>query len=172
VLGLDKSAPTSATGTPRQPKPSGPIAEYLEQSLRKELPGVELVDGMTDQHAEFALERERLLSDALMREAVELGYRKCLACGGDEVQRTKCEACNRSGYFYGPNTRDLASSRIAAELDRRIKLFGLDKHPPHRSALNSDQVAFREMLEKASDEELDAELERLRAGLPDNPTSE
>jgi predicted RNA-binding Zn-ribbon protein involved in translation (DUF1610 family) len=138
LLGLDKPPPTSVTGTPRHPKPSGPIADYLEQSLRKELPGVELEDGMSDVVAEFALEREVLLSEALMREAVEIGYRKCLACGGDEVQRVKCAACNRTGYFYGPDTRHAASSRIAAERDHRIELLGLDRQPPLRPATGGE----------------------------------
>jgi predicted RNA-binding Zn-ribbon protein involved in translation (DUF1610 family) len=161
LLGLDKPLPASATGNPRKGKPSGPIVEYLEQSLIKELPGIEREDGVTGELAEFALERERLLTDALIRELAHIVLKTCDECGGDEAQRAKCWTCNRTGYFYGPDRRDAASRRIRSSQDHRIKLLGLDRETPLQRGSDPSLAPFFEMLRLASNEELEAELERL-----------
>lgn len=169
LLGLDKLPPASAIGSPCRRKPSGPIADYLEQSLAKKLPGVELEDAMAGELAEFALERELLLTSALMREAAQIVQRKCIACGGDQSRRVECDTCDRTGYFYNPGTRLKAMSRSGKVQAQRIKLLGLDKQPSHRPASDPGSVAFFEWLEKASDQELEAELERLSGGISDKP---
>ena len=122
--------------------------------------------------AEFALERELLLTEALMREAAQIVLRRCDVCGGDEVQRTKCETCHRTGYFYDPDRRIETISRHGVSQDHRIRLLRLDKESPHRPAPDPDLAAFIEMLQNASDEELETELERLTAGISNKPTSD
>ena len=174
LLGLDKLPPASATGNSRPPKHSGPIADYLERSFMKELPArLDREDEViNDELAEFALERELLLTEALMREAAQIVLRKCEVCGGDDVQRTKCETCERTGYFYDPDRRLGAISRHGVSQDHRIKLLRLDKESPPRPASDPDLCAFFEMLQNASEEELETELETLIAGISNKPTSE
>jgi hypothetical protein len=164
LLGLDKPPPTTVTGTSRHPKLSGPIVDYLEQSLKKKLPGVELEDEeVTADLAEFALESELLLIDALIREAAQLALRKCWACGGDEAARAKCEACDRTGYFYRPDMRLVALTRIRRASGDRVKLLGLDKKPL-RPPVDPELAEFFEMLNNLSPDEVAAELEILRTG--------
>jgi predicted RNA-binding Zn-ribbon protein involved in translation (DUF1610 family) len=172
LLGLDKPPPSSATGSPRHREPSGPIAEYLGQSLAKKLPGVELEDAMAVELRGFALDRELLLLDMLMREAAHFLLRECIACGGDKSQRTQCDTCGRTGYFYDPATRVKAVRSSGRVQEQRIKLLGLDKQQLHWRASDPASVAFLRWLQKASDEELEAELEKLSAGSEDKATNE
>jgi len=193
LLRLDKRPPTSSTGEPLAPKHRSPPADYLERKLNKELARLEREEGITpgqiaakagasrqrvdqiinatpegapertDELAEFALERELLLTKALIREAAQILLRKCEWCEGDETQRTKCTTCARTGYVYRPDTRLRAIDRIADARDHRIKLLGQDREPPPRPGSDPGMGAFFEMLQKASDEELAAELEKLEA---------
>lgn len=165
LLGLDKLPPSSTTEGARHPKPSGPIAEYLEQSLAKKLPGVEVEDEWAGSLAEFALDRELILTSAVMREAAHFIQRKCVACGGNESRRVECDTCDRTGYFYPPHTRLEAMSRQGNMQDQRIRLLGLHKQPlqpPHQRASAPDSVVFFQWLEHASDGELEAEVEKVR----------
>ena len=127
---------------------------------------------INDELAEFALERELLLTEALMREAAQIIVRKCEMCGGDEVPRTKCDTCYGTGYFYGPDRRLDVIRRHGVSQDHRIKLLRLDKESPHRPASDPESIALFEMLHKISDEEIEAELGPLLAGSSNKPTSE
>jgi hypothetical protein len=173
LLGLDKPPTNSAIGNRRPPKPSGPIADYLEQALTKLPPGVELEDGtICSELEEFALERELLLTEALLRETAQFVLRKCWRCGGDRIKRTTCVSCEGDGYFYDADGRLAAISRMQALRDTRIKLLGLDKPSPPRPATDRELDAFFEMLRMPSQKELEAELDKLIVGIPSQRTSD
>jgi transcriptional regulator with XRE-family HTH domain len=121
--------------------------------------------------AEYALDRELGLIEVLIRESAHILLTKCEVCGGDEVQRTRCETCKKTGYRYPAETRLEAIDRIGAASDRRIGLRGLDKEPPPRPASDLGN-AYYEMLQTLSDEELAVELERLEAALTGEPIPE
>ena len=91
---------------------------------------------------------------------------------GDKVERTKCDTCYRTGYFYDADKRLDAISRHGVSQDQRIKLLRLDKEPPHRLASDPDLCARFEMLQKISDEEIETELGPLLVGKSNKPTSE
>lgn len=110
--------------------------------------------------AEFALERALAVIDAIMREAWEILLRKCDQCGGDEKRRAQCWACERTGYFYRVEDRFAAFDRYARGQDRRIKLLGLEGTVRAQPAASPSRDFYAE-LQALSDEELDAELERL-----------
>jgi hypothetical protein len=171
LLGLDRPTPRSASGGPPAPKTDSPLAEYVVRTLKEELARLEGEGGTTmsdaalqealeraDELREFALERELVLTDALMREAADIALRKCAACAGREPQRANCATCGRDGYLYDADMRLKALDSIGRTRNQRIKLLRLDKQPPSRPPLDPDLAAFFEKLQTTTNEELEAEL--------------
>jgi hypothetical protein len=114
--------------------------------------------------AEFALERELLLIEGLIREAAQILLTKCEACGGDEADRSKCETCEKTGYLYDADIRLEAIDRIGDAQDRRIRLVGANRYPTAPAASHPSRGPYVEMLQ-LSDEDLAAERERLEVFL-------
>jgi hypothetical protein len=175
LLGLDRQPPRSATGDSRTPNDDSPLTAYVVRKLKEELARLEGEEGMTfsdealqeamkrtEELAQFALERELLLTDALIREAADIALQKCVGCAGREPQRANCKNCGGDGYLYDADERLKALNCIGNGGDHRIKLLGLDKESPSRPALDPGLAEFFEMLQSATNEELEAELGLLK----------
>jgi hypothetical protein len=179
LLALNKPTPRPASGDPPPPKDDSPLTAYVVRKLKEELARLEGDEATisdealqeaaerTDQLAEFALERELLLTGALIREAAEIIVKKCAACADQQPQRANCKDCGRSGHLYNGNDRLTALKCISNAQEHRIKLLGIDRQPPPGLDPDPELAAFFDSLETATTEELEAEL-----GLPRSRTSE
>ena len=140
--------------------------QRVHQILARELAeAAERVDRL----ATYALDRELLLIESLIREAVLILTANCDACRCDTTKRSTCTTCNKTGFLYPPDARLEAIDRIRGASNSRIKLLHLDKLEP---PVPHPARPYYEMLQTLSDDELAEEVERLEAALAGEPIPE